>query len=1051
MDINFQSRNLEKKILTIKDYIYTLVAPLDNIRFKTGELNGAEHPDFDDSSWKHFSLEQPWGGKDTITWFRIPFKVPDNMKYSKYVIILQPGKRFYFKGSEGGDLREYELMIYLDGEPLQSVGVRRNEIHLWDLISAGENHLLAVEAFSGLEEHQHTFEQADLMVINKEVEEYYYNVKNAFDAYLAGGDSHEESPRIFRALQESLLMVDFLRIGETGFFESISCANEFIRKELYSDTSFKSYPKAISVGHAHLDIAWKWQTKHSKRKAARTFANAIRLMDLYPDYHFIQSQPQLYKYVKENYPALYEKVKEKIKNGQWEATGGMWVESDCNLPSGESFVRQFLYGKKFFKNEFGIEDQLLWLPDCFGFCYSLPQILKKSGVNFFMTTKLSWAQFVKVPYDSFYWEGLDGTKILSHIITTPDPRGWHDYSIDLNPVVLKSCWDNYRQQQDNPEVLLSFGWGDGGGGPTREMQENALRFNHLKTLPHHEQGRAETFFKNLEKNCKRLPVWNDELYLQLHRGCYTSQAGIKKNNRFSEILYQNVELFASLSFLQSGHYPQKEIEQGWELILLNQFHDILPGSSIPEVYEDSEKEFEQVRAIGHKHLKASFDQLCSQLSSSPEGKNLVLFNPLSWQRSDVLCLDLEQNMDNMEIIDNTGQKLPWQKTSNKKQVLIHSTNTPSMGYQTLEIRESTSSETYPSSLRITKTRLENRFYDIQLNKNGLFTSVFDKTANREVIEEGKLANVFQFFEDRPLKNNAWDIDSFYQDKCLELIEVEDIKIVETGPIRAGLFIKRKFLDSTICQTIYIYDHIPRIDFKTKVDWNQHQTLLKVAFPVNVHANKASYEIPFGNIERPTHWNTAWDYGRFEVPAQKWADLSEGDYGVSLLNDCKYGYDIKDNIIRLTLIKSGIDPDPNADIGTHSFCYSLYPHQGTWREGNTTRMAYELNYPLLSRVIDNGELRHSAATDFSFAQVNRENVIIETVKKAEDSNKLVLRVYETCNQRGDVEIQFGYPVREIRESNLIEEILEPVDVKEDILKFYIKPYEIKTFLIDFGVI
>jgi len=1045
-----QLKNLQRKIETIKEFIYTKVQILEDIRYCVGEFKDVEKHGFDDRNWESFSIGKLWGGRDLLCWFRIPFSVPEEFKDKKIAIIIQPGKRFYFKSSEGGDLREYELTVFLDGELIQSVDIRRNEIPVWDKVTAGENHLLAIEAFSGLESHQHKFEQADLVVLHEEVEDFYYNTKMIFDTILAIGEKHIETPRLFRILEQTLLQVDFLHIGQSEFFMSITKANNNIRQEFYSELSqVQRHPAVISVGHAHLDIAWKWQIKHSQKKVARTFANALRMMDLYPEYCFIQGQPQLYKYVQEYYTSLFNRVKEKIKTGQWEATGGMWIEADCNIPGGESLVRQFLFGKRYFRKEFGIDDKVVWLPDSFGFCYSLPQIIKKSGMRYFMTTKLSWNQFVKFPYDTFYWEGLDGTRILAHFITTPDPRGWNDYSVDLNPKTVKSCWDNYHQQQENQKVLLSFGWGDGGGGPTREMLENAKRINYMKVLPYQQHGKVENFFSELEHNVDQLPVWNDELYLQLHRGCYTSQARIKKNNRHCEILYHNAELFSVLNFLETSQYPQHELNCGWELLLLNQFHDILPGSSIAEVYKDSEHDYEKVTTIGQNTLDEALKQICIKLSSKGDNKKLVIFNPLSWKRSDLVFLPLKNDLKHFDIINSQGDKVVFQVLGDWEAVLFHSEETPSMGYQVFELRDNKLNESFPSSMNVSPHRIENRFFNIKLDSQGQITSIYDKRYQREIIETGKSGNLLQLFEDRPLANDAWDIDISYQDKCLGLTELKEIKVIEKGPIRGGLFLKRIFLSSTINQYIYIYDKLPRIDFKTEINWQQHQTLLKVAFPVAIHANKATYEIPFGNIARPSHWNTAWDLAKFEVPAQKWADLSEGNYGISLLNDCKYGYDIKDNVMRLTLLKSAIDPDPNADIGHHSFCYALYPHEDDWRCGHTVQMAYEFNYPLLPRIIRSKKKDISSAK-FSFVNVNRENVIIETLKKAEDSNKIILRVYEAYNERGEIEIKFSYPLKAVEECNLIETDEKPIDFNEDSFRFYIKPYEIKTFLIGFNV-
>ncbi|NIA30945.1 MAG: alpha-mannosidase, partial [Actinobacteria bacterium] len=920
-----RTQNLEKKLLSISKHIYKKLNSFDPILRHSGELPGAEQPQFDDSTWDHFSVGQSWGGRDVICWFRMPFQAPKDMPKGKLAAIIQPGKKFYFKAAEGGDLREYELLIYLDGQPLQSVDVRRNEIPLWDKVLPGETHLLAIEAFSGLETHRHQFKQAGLVLINEEVEDFYYNVKMALDTMNAIGIEHPDNSRLFAVLEKALLRVDFLSEGEPLFYESIADANTYLRSELYASLpSQNDRPSIVSIGHAHLDIAWMWQTKHSKRKAVRTCANAVRLMDLYPDYHFLQSQALLYKYIEELHPSLFARMKDKIANGQWEVTGGMWVEPDCNLPNGESLVRQFLFGKRYFQQKFGVDVQVVWLPDGFGFCYSLPQIIKKSGMNYFMTTKLSWSQFTKIPYDTFLWQGLDGTKILTHMITTPDERGWNDYSVDLNPVNIKNCWDNYHQKTENREVLISFGWGDGGGGPTREMQENAKRLPHFTSLPSHHQGQAEIFFADLEKQSQKMPVWNDELYLQFHRGCYTSQAGIKRNNRQSEVLLHNAEFLSAWNFLSGGSYPQEALNRAWEILLLNQFHDILPGSSIPEVYRDSEKEFEQIKTIAHHLIDEAMAKLCT--SPMPQGNLQFVFaiNSLSWKRRGLIHYPLAVTPQYFEIRDDEGKNIPFQEMENDE-ILLRANDVSPLGYKVYEIRESNSPIAHSCGITVTPRNIQNRFFDIQLNEDGFITAIYDIENQRDIIPDGSYANVMQVFEDRPLRNNAWDIDIFYQDKCVQITSLEEITVLEEGPIRAALLLKRKYLQSTIKQIIYVYDEIPRIDFKTEIEWQQHQTLLKVAFPVSIHAKHATYEIPYGNIERPTHWNTDWDKGKFEVPAQKWADLSEGDYGVSLLNDCKYGYDIKDNVIRLTLIKSAIDPDPNADIGHHEFCYSLFPH------------------------------------------------------------------------------------------------------------------------------
>ena len=1043
MDDTYKKLELDyiaKKINSLKAHIYTVQTPLTDIRISPENTYSAEAIDYDDSQWKTFSVGKSWGGEDKTCWFRIRFNIPDKMP-GKPAVILQPGKRFFFKSSEGGDLREYELLVYLNSLPLQSIDVRRNVIPLWDIDNLEEHNVLAVEAFSGLEQHQHIFEQVDLVAVRENVEKLYYHCKNIYDSILICRPENPQHSFLLNVLRETLKIVDFLNEGNSVFIDSVDQAIQYVENKVF-ETNIKTLhrPTVFCTGHAHIDIAWMWQIKHSKKKAARTFANALRLMSLYPEYRFIQSQPQLYKYVQQQYPYIFDQIRKKVATGQWEAEGGMWVEPDCNLPSGESLVRQFLFGKRYFKKEFGIDSKIMWIPDAFGFCYSLPQIMLKSGIKYFMTTKLSWSQFIKIPYDTFWWQGVDGSRILTHFITTPDPRGWNDYSVDLSADNLNNCWENYRQKQQNDNVLMSYGWGDGGGGPVPEMMENSRRLKAIQCLPQQKNTTVREFFNVLEENAGNFPVWNEELYLQFHRGCYTSQAAVKRANRKAELLLRQIELFSAINLLNGAEYPQEEINNLWELVLLNQFHDILPGSSIPQVYKDCDADYNQIFSKGQEILqKAQQDIVRLKAGHVSDKTVLTAFNSLCWERAAIVrCPMFESQDEDFHITDTSGNSLPVQFDKYANTFYFYTSSLPAMGIQSFYIKNGTKKDTL-SSLKISQHLMENRFFEIQLDNCGNITSIFDKRINRQVLQTGKSGNVFQLFEDRPARNNAWDIDIFYDEKHQDVLNLTKIKVIEEGPVRAGILVKRTFLNSTITQRIYIYDQIPRIDFETIVNWNQHQTLLKVAFPVDIHSNKAVYEIPFGTIERPTHKNTNWDYGRFEVPAQKWADLSEEGYGVSLLNDCKYGYDIHENTIRLTLIKSGIAPDPNADIGIHYFNYSLVPHTGSWKDGHIVKMAHEFNDEIKCVKF----VATPSITDFSFFQIDTDHVIIDTIKKAEDDNNIIIRVYETYNKRGKVKINCFKNITRVVECNLMEEETGPVEFNDQSFWFQINPYEIKT--------
>jgi alpha-mannosidase len=813
-------------------------------------------------------------------------------------------------------------------------------------------------------------------------------------------------------------------------------------------------PAVTAVGHAHIDMAWLWRLSHTREKAARTFATVLHLMRQYPEYRFVHSSPQLYLYLKEDYPDIFAAVREKIAGGEWEVTGATWIEPDTNLPGGESLVRQFLYGIRTMRQEFGVDMKLLWLPDVFGYSYALPQIIRKCGVRYFMTTKISWSQFNRFPYDTFRWRGLDGTEVLTHFVTTPEERSpFYTYNGQLRPSEVQGIWQQYRQKEVNDDLLLLFGWGDGGGGPTREMLESARALANLPGLPRVRMGKAEPYFAALDERVakKQLPVWDGELYLEYHRGTYTSQAYNKRANRLSEILYHNAEWLSALADILTGEaaYPAAALRRGWELILLNQFHDILPGSSIRQVYEDSRQDYDRIAAIGREVLAQAQQRIVAGLAAREE--QLVVFNPLPWSRDSLVELSWSEQMAGKTILDPNGRPSPVQNVENEegKKVLLQVRDLPSLGYQAYSWAQP-AAEIAPAELVVTPQRLENGYYRLELNEKGQLVSLLDKSAGREVLAPGGRANVFQVFEDKPMAFDAWDIDIYYQEKMREIGELIEAVVEEEGPLRGVLRLQWRYYDSLLDQRLIIYRRSPRIDFRTVVDWQEQQALLKVAFPLNVRTTRATFEIQFGAIERPTHWNTSWDYARFEQVGHKWVDLSEGNYGVALLNDCKYGHDVKDNVLRLTLIKSAVRPDPLADRGRHDFTYSLLPHRGDWRQSQVVNEAYALNYPslpVLTQAVE--DLPVQLPTRYSFAAVDSDHVIIESVKKGEDGDAWIIRLYECKQYRTEaVTLTLGRPVRRAVACNLIEE--EESDVAYDgrRLTFAMAPYEIKSFKVWF---
>jgi alpha-mannosidase len=835
-------------------------------------------------------------------------------------------------------------------------------------------------------------------------------------------------------------------------------------------------PQIIATGHAHLDVAWLWPLWRTRQKVAHTVATALHLMERYPDYHFSMSQPQVFAYLKQDDPELYARLKQRAAEGRFEAVGMMWIEADCNIPSGESLVRQLVHGARFFAEEFGEIHHIVWLPDVFGYSAALPQLLRRCGISCFMTTKISWSQFNRMPNDTFRWRGIDGSEVLTHFVTAssqpvghPAAAQFYTYNGMMTAGEVFGTWNHYRQKAINDELLYIYGYGDGGGGPTEEMLEAAQVFRDLPNFPRVRQGRVEQFFQRLYErvwNDPRLPTWVGELYLEYHRGTYTSQARTKQANRAAELLYREAEWLNAWATTLGAPSRQEQLNVGWRIILLNQFHDILPGSSVPLVYAESNAQYAEAQRIGREVCAATMEAILRTMNderrtmqndASEAGahpSSFVVWNSLPWERKDVARLALDADAAPPVIIGANGEPLPAQVVEERpgERALLVEVEAPSYGYASFAREDgrqtgadrSAGSIDRPSSLTVSRTSLSNAELRLELDDNGEIASLYDLRYQREVIAPGATANRLVVYEDRPLNWDAWDIDIFYEEKPYPVHMIADWRVVEAGPLRAAIEITRRLIHSTIRQRICLWRHMRRIDFVTEVDWQERQMLLRALFPLNLNAARATCEIQFGAVERPTHRNTSWDWARFEVCAHRWVDLSEGDYGVALLNDGKYGHSLHHTTLGLSLLKGAIHPDPDADRGLHRFTYSLLPHHGDWRAAQVVRRAYELNAPLLARTIQdapaNASLRAHRA---SFLSTPTDHIVVETVKVAEDGDGLIVRLYEAHNQRGPASLTFGRPVASAVETDLLERELGPVDVAGNEVRFSVRPFEVKT--------
>ncbi len=744
----------------------------------------------------------------------------------------------------------------------------------------------------------------------------------------------------------------------------------------------------------------------------------------------------------------------------------MWVEPDLNMPDGESLVRQILVGKRYFEKNFGVDVKIGWNPDSFGYNYQLPQIYKKSGMDHFVTQKLLWAhEFTTFPYKLFWWQAPDGSRLLTYFP--------HDYAggIDAEPLATDlSTWmpSIYGKTiPAKPEMMHLYGVGDHGGGPTRIMLDHAEQLKAPEAVyPKLEFSFARDFFSDLEKKLPNMqvPTWDGELYFAYHRGVFTTQAETKRRIRHSEETVLNAEKFASLASLYGRPYPQDGMELTWKNLLFEHFHDIMPGSGIAVNYLDAKRSMEDLDRGANEVTLGSLGEIAARINTQGDGVPLLIFNPLSWSRTEVSEVEaqLPGPTRQIEVVDSAGkpaesQLLSVDKDTHRARFLLLS-KTPSFGYQTYFVRATEKAPAVHSMLKASSDTLENEFIRLKIDpQSGCMTSLFDKRSGTESLAPGETdtggpktstcGNLLQTFVDKPKQWDAWNIDADFEKQHWDLDKADEVKLIESGPVRAVIQIKNHFQNSTFVRDITLYAGVPRVDVKMQAEWHEKHILLKVAFPLSAHSDKAAFEIPFGSVERPTTRNTPAELAQFEVPAQRWADISDSKHGFSLLNDCKYGYDAKGNVLRLSLLRSPEWPDPHADEGHHEFTYSLYPHGGGWKDALTIRRGYELNYKLISLPLERH--RGSLAGEHSFLQAQADNVIVTALKKAEDENTLVLRFYEWAGKESEVSIQLPAGAEAATETDLMEKPLGTLSMKNGAVSVHTKPYEIKTIKVQFS--
>ncbi|MBP0018111.1 MAG: alpha-mannosidase [Cyanobacteria bacterium SBLK] len=864
-------------------------------------------------------------------------------------------------------------------------------------------------------------------------------------------------PDKLEIFDRELANIDWAVIGDRDRFHHSLCA---LRNNL-QPLAKKLKDRCIKMmGHAHLDMAWLWEQQETYQVANRTFTSVLNLQKDFPELTFCHTSPVLYEWIEKHHPEVFAEILEAVRAESWEPLGGMWVEPEVNLPSGESLVRQLLYGQRYTCKKFGQIAKVAWLTDSFGFCWQLPQILKQAGIEYFVTQKLRWNDSTEFPYSVFWWQAPDGTKLLT-LMSPPNITG----VMDTNPITIANFSVDWEKQTGIQNIFWLPGVGDHGGGPTRDMLEIEKRWEGSLFFPKIEFTTAKQYLDSLRDSRIDFPTWNDELYLELHRGCYTTHADQKQFNRRCEGLLYEAELFATLAkIIDNFDYPKMEIEDAWKKVLFNQFHDILPGSSIPEVFVTANQEWQEAIATGEKILSHALDAIaaCIALPNPPfpDAQPILVFNSLNWTRSQVVSLSVSSA--NWEIYDLEGKPLKSQfvtrtdiignvSTEGTKTLLFFADNIPSIGYRLFWLKETESSKELippnpPFQGRDRRGEgdrqeyvLENRILRVEVNpETGELDRIFDKLNQREVLR-GK-GNQLQAFKEERQYWDAWNIDPNYQKNPLPSAKLEAIEWLDIGEVRWRLRVVRKIQNSTFSQD-YILD-LDSLDLRieTHADWQETHVLIKAAFPLNVEADCTTYEIPCGAISRTTQPKTPTEKAKWEVPALKWANLGNDAYGVSLLNDCKYGYDSGPNCLRLTLLKSPVWPDPQADRGEHYFTYCLYPHGHSWQVAETVRKGYELNQPLIVREYPHyqGQNKAILSPENSLLNWSAKNLILMALKPSEDDlNTYILRCYECHGEEAELDITGELNLAIASATNL----LEMPEGDRELTSF--SPWQIKT--------
>ncbi len=972
-----------------------------------------------------------WGGESTYCWFKGQYTVPRELD----------GKTlFIYPKIEG-----YEAMLWVNGIPFGTfctkIVVTGHGNHYCDMlkqnVKAGETIDMALEYYAGhyvkgcepfsdspRGDFMFSFHSVDICLKNGKICDFYFDLRTLNQLVSVLDRNSFRRADVVNTLEKvhEILYYSYEDTDHDSFMEALEKAGELIRTKL-SPTNSATAGFAGFIGHSHMDTAWLWHRDETIKKCARTYSNQLNLMAQYPEYKFIQSSSYHSELIRRNYPKLFAQIQEKVTEDRYEPNGGVWIECDCNITGGEAMIRQFLWGQRFTREYFNYTSDSFWLPDTFGYSPSIPQIMKGCGVDYFLTTKMAWNDTTQFPYDTFYWQGLDGTRVLTHLNKThiwPDAEAVMEYVTKGHDSVKEKTVSNMR--------LLSYGFGDGGGGPQFEMIEMAGRVRDLEGIPRTGHLTVSDFMKRLEASVVDASVYSDELYLELHRGTLTNQHVIKRNNRLAEINLRNLEYLTVRNAVENKTIASDEdIHPLMESLLVNQFHDILPGTCIPRVHEESKKETAHI-------IERSRELILDSVRTDKDEYAVSVINTLSFDRKDVIYLDYKEGC----IVEGGYEQQLVTDLHDKKKLAVKGVTIPALSSVSLRLVKGSPEESI-SAFRFREEELITPHARVTFDERGFISSFIDIAEARELRGEGYAFNTFLMAEDVPSAWDNWDIDADIEYKFRDTSVLLSREIVSEGSVELRIRSRYKLSDkSGLLQDMIFFADSPEVRFETIMDWGDDHRFLKTAFDTSIFADCARQEVQFGYIKRKTTRNTAEEKAKFEVSNHKYSDLSESRYGVAVLNDCKYGISVKDSKLRLSLHKGGTRPDYTGDRGIHECTYSFYPHKGGFGADTVIWPAYCLNY---KPVIVTG--RYEKA---SFAKLNRSNIIIEAIKPCEDRERaFIMRLYDAEGTYTNAVLTLNEDAGEAAVTNMLEETCRVLPEVNDI-NLVFRPFEIKTIKI-----